>query len=65
MQLQDGTLNNPAAEELLQYATEGCPVDCGKNWTITEMQAAINNSIHVSAELKKQDKPYVERQWKA
>ena len=33
-----GALEHPAAQDLLQYATEGCPVDCGKDWTLTEIE---------------------------
>ena len=45
----NGALDHPAGADLLQYATEGCLVDCGQNWTITEMQAAIKNGAHKSA----------------
>ena len=34
-------LKHPAGEELLKYATEGCPVDCGIDWTIDQLEAAI------------------------
>ena len=34
-------LKHPAAAELLQYATEGCPVDCGPNWSKERIVAAI------------------------
>ena len=34
-------LKHPAGEELLKYATEGCPVDCGTDWTIDQLEAAI------------------------
>ena len=36
-----GALFHQAAEELLQYATRGCPVDCGPDWTIEQHKAAI------------------------
>jgi hypothetical protein len=35
---------------LLQYATEGCPALCGGNWTVTQMQAAIDYNNHISAQ---------------
>lgn len=50
MHPHDRVLNHLAAEELLQYATKGCPVYRERNWTILEMQMAINNGTHVSAE---------------
>ena len=34
-------LKHPAGEELLKYATEGCPVDCRTDWTINQLEAAI------------------------
>ena len=42
-------LNHPAGPTLLQYALEGCPVDCGSNWTIEQLEAAIANGAHSSA----------------
>jgi len=39
-----------AAEMLLRYAYDGCPVDCGRNWTVPEMQAAIDRGAHPSAQ---------------
>ena len=42
-------LRHPAAQQLLSYATEGCPVKCGSNWTIEEMHAAITCGIHPSS----------------
>ena len=43
-------LRHPAAEELLQYASTGCPLDCGQDWTISQMEAAILKGSHTSAE---------------
>ena len=40
---------HPFAPTLLNYAYQGCPVDCGKNWTITQMQAAVERGSHPSA----------------
>ena len=36
-----GALNHPAANDLITYATKGCPVDCGRDWTIEEITAAV------------------------
>ena len=49
MRPRNGTLYHAAADDLLRYATNGCPVDCGKDWTIKEIQAAINKGPHKSA----------------
>ena len=38
-----------AAPELLRYAQNGCPVDCGRNWTKEELIAAIEKGAHQSA----------------
>ena len=43
-------LRHPAAEELLQYASTGCPLDCGQDWTLAQMEAAILKGPHKSAE---------------
>lgn len=42
-------LRHPAGEELLKYATEGCPVDCGTDWTINQLEAAIEMGPCISA----------------
>ena len=42
-------LHHPAAADLLQYATEGCPTCTGDPWTIQQMTAAIERGPHVSA----------------
>jgi hypothetical protein len=42
-------LNHPAGPDLLQYALEGCPVDCGDDWTLEQLEAAIRNGAHASA----------------
>lgn len=34
-------MHHPVADILLQYATEGCPTNTGKPWTLEEMEAAI------------------------
>lgn len=42
-------LHHPAAETLLQYATSGCPVNTGSNWSRDQMQCAVDRGPHVSA----------------
>jgi len=42
-------LDHPAGPHLLQYALEGCPVDCGDDWTLEQLEAAIRNGAHASA----------------
>ena len=42
-------LHHPAAEKLLQFATEGCPARTGKPWTKEQMEEAIARGPHVSA----------------
>ena len=37
---------------LLKWATDGCPVDCGKLWSIECIQAAIDKAAHPSAQSK-------------
>ena len=46
-------LDHPAAADLLQYAKQGCPLDCGRNWTINELEQAITNGAHKSARIDK------------
>lgn len=41
MRPQRDALRHPAADDLLDYASKGCPVDCGRDWTLKEMEAAI------------------------
>lgn len=41
MRPRHGALKHPAAQDLLQYATDGCPVDCGKDWTLKDIETAI------------------------
>jgi len=41
--------NHPAYDTLLQYATAGCPVDCGPPWTHEHLVAAVNRGPHLSA----------------
>ena len=42
-------LHHPAADTLLAYATDGCPVNTGEAWTTEQMQAAVDRGPHVSA----------------
>ena len=42
-------LHHPAASILETYATLGCPTQTGKQWSIDEMQAAIDRGPHISA----------------
>ena len=42
-------LHHPAAGQLLQYATGGCPVNSGQNWTMEMIETAIARGPHVSA----------------
>ena len=42
-------LHHPAAAKLLEYAMQGCPTKTGRDWTVQEMQEAIDKGPHVSA----------------
>jgi hypothetical protein len=42
-------LRHPAAGALLEYATGGCPVNTGKNWTAEMVKTAVQRGAHVSA----------------
>jgi len=42
-------LHHPAAGALLQYATRGCPVMPGRDWTFEEIEEAVLRGPHVSA----------------
>jgi len=33
--------HHPAHETLFEYATDGCPVDCGESWSQEQLEAAI------------------------
>ena len=43
-------LRHPAASLLSDYAINGCPADCGEDWSIEMMEAAIAKGTHESAE---------------
>ena len=49
MHPRNKAFHHTATNDLLHYATTGCPVDCGKDWTVTEMQAAVDKGPHSSA----------------
>ena len=40
---------HPAAGLLRDYAREGCPVSVGRDWTLEELEAAVEKGPHVSA----------------
>ena len=42
-------LDHPAASLLQHYATNGCPADCGDDWTLQQLEAAIERGAHPSA----------------
>ena len=50
MQPHNKALQHPAAVALLQYASDGCPLDCGQDWTIAQMEVAIHKGPHQSAQ---------------
>ena len=45
-------LNHPAKNLLDEYATKGCPVDCGKDWSLDHITKAILHGPHKSAKSK-------------
>jgi hypothetical protein len=47
--LRNDVLDHPAGPDLLQYALNRCPVDCGSNWSYEQLLAAITNGPHASA----------------
>ena len=42
-------VNYPSYETLKRYATEGCPVKTGRNWTKEDINAAVMRGSHDSA----------------
>ena len=42
-------LEYPAADLLMEYATVGCPTKTGKDWTMQDLEEAIDVGSHVSA----------------
>ena len=45
-------LDHDASELLSSYAEQGCPVDCGPNWTRQHIEIALERGPHISAKLK-------------
>ena len=45
-------LHHPAAELLLDYATQGCPAKTGKQWSKQEVAEAVKHGNHSSAEVE-------------
>ena len=41
--------NHPAADDLREWATKGCPVYTGPVWTEKQLKAAIERVPHLSA----------------
>jgi hypothetical protein len=46
---RNDVLDHPAGPDLLQYTLNGCPLDCGSNWSYGQLLAAITNGPHASA----------------
>ena len=44
-------LNHPAASLLPYYAKYGCPVNCGPNWTRTQIEEALDYGVHPTAKI--------------
>jgi hypothetical protein len=44
-------LTHDAAKLLNQYSTDGCPTDCGPNWTHHHIITAIKRGPHISAKI--------------
>ena len=51
MRPRAGALRHPAAEDLLEYASKGCPVNYGRDWTREEIEAAILNENSKTVEI--------------
>ena len=41
--------HHPAYETIIRYATEGCPVKTGRDWTKEEINAAVMRDTHEPA----------------
>ena len=46
------SLDHPAAPMLDEWARNGCPTDCGPDWSQERIEAAIQRGPHPSAKLK-------------
>jgi len=53
-------LNHPAAPLLSEYATKGCPVKTGSNWTLEQLEAAVEKGPHSSALIPEAIKQHTE-----
>ena len=42
-------LVHPSASRLVEYAMDGCPADCGKDWELSHIREAVRKGAHVSA----------------
>ena len=42
-------MEHPAAPILREYARNGCPVDLGEDWTLEQLEAAVERGPHASA----------------
>jgi len=49
MQPHPSIQHHPAFPLLFQYATQGCPVDCGPQWTSEQLNATVRQGAHPSA----------------
>jgi hypothetical protein len=45
---RNDVLDYPGGPDLLHYVLNGCPVDCGSNWSYEQLLAAITNGPHAS-----------------
>ena len=45
------SLSHPAADMLHKWATNGCPADCGPDWSDDQIIAALKRGAHPSAQL--------------
>ena len=52
MQPRENALNHPAAPLLQEYATNGCPVNCGDNWSKEQILLLLKRGPHQSANMK-------------
>jgi len=44
------TSHHPAYPILLKFAHDGCPVDCGPEWSLKQLQDAVHRGNHPSAQ---------------
>ena len=51
MDPQKIAMNHPAATMLKEYADNGCPVNCGPDWTRDKLLAYIEKGPHISAKI--------------